>query len=222
MRHLKHGRKLNRTTSHRKAMLANMASNLILHKQIKTTHPKAQETRSYVEHLITKAKKGDLHSRRMVLRKLKQKDVVKILFEDVAPVYTGRNGGYTRIIKLGQRKSDGARISILALVDFEGHIKAEDEKEGDKKSKKATIKAAKESKAKKAEKVKLAKPAPASAKKAVATPVVKKQVKAGKALKESETVADSAVEKAVAEGTQAEGSSAASASTAKEDNETKA
>lgn len=119
MRHRKDGRKLGRTASHRKAMLANMAANLFLHKQIRTTHPKALETRSYVEALITKAKKGDIHSRRMVLKLIPHKDVVKILFDEIAPQYADRQGGYTRIIKLGQRKNDAANVSILSLVDFD-------------------------------------------------------------------------------------------------------
>jgi large subunit ribosomal protein L17 len=119
MRHRKDGRKLGRTASHRKAMLANMAANLILHKQIRTTHEKALETRRYVETLITKAKRGDLHSRRLVLKLIPHKDVVKILFDEIAPQYADREGGYTRIIKLGQRKNDAARVSILALVDFD-------------------------------------------------------------------------------------------------------
>jgi len=100
-------------------MLANMAANLFLHKQIRTTHPKALEARRFAETLITKAKKGDLHSRRMVLKVIPHKDVVKILFDEIAPQYADRNGGYTRIIKLGQRKNDAAHVSILALVDFD-------------------------------------------------------------------------------------------------------
>jgi len=119
MRHRKDGRKLGRTASHRKAMLANMAANLFLHKQIRTTHPKALEARRLAETLITKAKKGDLHSRRLVLKIIPHKDVVKILFDEIAPQYADRNGGYTRIIKLGQRKNDAAHVSILALVDFD-------------------------------------------------------------------------------------------------------
>lgn len=119
MRHRIDGRKLGRTASHRKAMLANMAANLFLHKQIRTTHEKALETRRFVETLITKAKRGDLHSRRLVLQVIPQKDIVKILFDEIAPQYTDRNGGYTRIIKLGQRKNDAARVSILSLVDFD-------------------------------------------------------------------------------------------------------
>ncbi|MCF7801407.1 MAG: 50S ribosomal protein L17 [Candidatus Marinimicrobia bacterium] len=143
MRHQKRGRKLNRTASHRKAMLANMAANLILHKQIKTTHPKALETRSYIERLITKAKRGDIHARRMVLRKLHRKDVVKILFDEIAPLYQDRNGGYTRIMKLGSRPNDGAAISILSLVDFEGQIAPDESKEETKKTKKSAPKTTK-------------------------------------------------------------------------------
>ncbi len=119
MRHRKDGRKLGRTASHRKAMLANMAANLFLHKQIRTTHPKALEARRLAESLITKAKKGDLHSRRLVLKVIPHKDIVKILFDEIAPQYADRNGGYTRIIKLGQRKNDAAHVSILSLVDFD-------------------------------------------------------------------------------------------------------
>jgi len=119
MRHRKDGRKLGRTASHRKAMLANMAANLFLHKQIRTTHPKALEARRFAETLITKAKRGDLHSRRLVLRVIRQKEIVKILFDEIAPQYADRNGGYTRIIKLGQRKNDAAHVSLLSLVDFD-------------------------------------------------------------------------------------------------------
>jgi large subunit ribosomal protein L17 len=118
MRHRKDGRKFNRTASHRKAMLMNLAANLIIHKQIRTTHPKALEARRLVETLITKAKRGDLHSRRLVLKVIPQPDVVKILFDDIAPTFQDRNGGYTRIIKLGRRKNDAAHVSLLALVDF--------------------------------------------------------------------------------------------------------
>ena len=125
MRHRKDGRKLGRTASHRKAMLANMAANLFLHKQIRTTHPKALEARRLAETLITKAKRGDIHSRRLVLKVIPHKDVVRILFDEIAPQYADRDGGYTRIIKLGQRKNDAAHVSILALVDFDpsGEVK---------------------------------------------------------------------------------------------------
>ncbi|MCF7824245.1 MAG: 50S ribosomal protein L17 [Candidatus Marinimicrobia bacterium] len=136
MRHRKDGRKLGRTASHRKAMLANMAANLFIHKQIQTTHPKALEARRLAETLITKAKKGDIHSRRMVLKVIPQKDVVKILFDEIAPQYAEREGGYTRIIKLGQRKNDAADVSLLTLVDFDpsGKVTKAESKKGKKKA----------------------------------------------------------------------------------------
>lgn len=135
MRHRKDGRKLGRTASHRKAMLANMAANLFLHKQIRTTHPKALEARRLAETLITKAKRGDLHSRRLVLKIIPRKDIVKILFDEIAPQYANRDGGYTRIIKLGQRKNDAAHVSLLALVDFDPSGEASTAPTKEKKSK---------------------------------------------------------------------------------------
>ena len=124
MRHLKSGRKLGRTASHRKATLANLAAALIEHKSIVTTTPKAKEARSTVERLITFAKKGDVASRRQVLRTIRDKNLVKDLFEKIAPKYTERNGGYTRIIKIGNRKGDNARLAIFELVGYE-NIKTE-------------------------------------------------------------------------------------------------
>jgi len=124
MRHLKSGRKLGRTASHRKATLANLASALIEHKSIVTTTPKAKEARSTVERLITFAKKGDVASRRQVLRTIRDKTLVKDLFENIAPKYSERNGGYTRIIKIGNRKGDNARLAIFELVGYE-NIKTE-------------------------------------------------------------------------------------------------
>ena len=106
-------------------MLANMAANLFLHKQIRTTHPKALEARRLAETLITKAKRGDIHSRRLVLKVIPHKEIVRILFDEIAPQYANRNGGYTRIIKLGQRKNDAAHVSLLALVDFDPSGKVE-------------------------------------------------------------------------------------------------
>ena len=124
MRHLKSGRKLGRTKSHRKALLANLATSLFAHKSIVTTTPKAKEARSTVERLVTFAKKGDLASRRRVLRTVKNKALVKELFEDIAPKYADRNGGYTRVIKIGNRKGDNAPMAIFEMVGYEG-IKAE-------------------------------------------------------------------------------------------------
>jgi large subunit ribosomal protein L17 len=124
MRHLKSGRKLGRTTSHRKAMMSNLATALFEHKSIVTTTPKAKEARTLVERLITFAKRGDLNARRMVLRIVRDKNVVKELFESIAPKFENRNGGYTRIIKIGRRKGDNAPLAIFELVGYEG-IKAE-------------------------------------------------------------------------------------------------
>ncbi|HPG39492.1 MAG TPA: 50S ribosomal protein L17 [bacterium] len=124
MRHLKAGRKLGRTASHRKATLANLASELLTHKSIITTTPKAKETRSTVERLVTFAKKGDIAARRQVLKTIHNKDLVKELFEKIAPKYSDRQGGYTRIVKIGPRQGDSAEMAIFELVGYEG-IKAE-------------------------------------------------------------------------------------------------
>lgn len=118
MRHQKRGRKLGRTASHRKATLSNLASALIEHKRIKTTDAKAKETRRFIEPLITKAKRGTLHDRRQVLKHIPHPDLVTILFDEIAPQYADRPGGYTRIVKLGFRDNDCAPVSLLELVDF--------------------------------------------------------------------------------------------------------
>ncbi len=118
MRHKKSGRKLGRKTAHRKALMSNLASALITHKRIKTTDAKAKELRKFIEPLITFAKKGDLHSRRQVLRKIRHKKIVKELFENVAPVFLERNGGYTRITKLGFRDNDCAPLSMIEFTDM--------------------------------------------------------------------------------------------------------
>lgn len=116
MRHRRKGRKFSRSVSHRKAMLSGLAQRLFAEDRIVTTLAKAKELRPYAEKLITRAKKGDLHSRREVLKKLKQREVVDRLFNDVAPSFADRNGGYTRIVKLGFRKSDAADIALIELV----------------------------------------------------------------------------------------------------------
>ena len=118
MRHRKKGRKLGRKNSNRRALLMNLASQLVMHKRIKTTDAKAKELRSYIEPLITLAKKNDLHSRRMVIKKLPHKNIVKLLFKEIAPRYVERPGGYTRIIKLGYRDNDRAPVSIIEFVDM--------------------------------------------------------------------------------------------------------
>ena len=121
MRHRKSIKKLGLASrAHKKAMMSNMASSLIIHKKIKTTHSRAKELRRFVEPLITFAKRGDLHARRQVLRKIKHKDIVHTLFHEIAPVYSDRPGGYTRITKLGFRDNDRAEVSMIELVDMVG------------------------------------------------------------------------------------------------------
>jgi large subunit ribosomal protein L17 len=128
MRHRKSFNKLGRTASHRKATLANLVTQLFMHKKIRTTRVKAKAARPVVERLITFAKKGTLHARRLVLRTVRDQQVTKELFNEIAPVYAARNGGYTRIVKLGQRPGDGAEIAYLELVGFEGVRKEKKEK----------------------------------------------------------------------------------------------
>ena len=125
MRHRRKGKKLGVNPSHRRALLANLAENLIIHKRIKTTDARAKELRRYIEPLVTKAKKGDLNSIRMIAKKIRHKNILNILLSDIAPVYDGRNGGYTRIIKLGFRDNDRASVSLIEFVDMEGTKKIE-------------------------------------------------------------------------------------------------
>ncbi|MEE8342082.1 MAG: 50S ribosomal protein L17 [Candidatus Neomarinimicrobiota bacterium] len=136
MRHLNKKMRLGRRTpSQRKAMLKNLAVSLIEHKRIKTTHARARALRRFIEPLITFAKKGDLHARREVLKKIHQKETVNTLFHEIAPVYADRPGGYTRIIKLGFRDNDRAKVSLIELVDFEGVAEKDSEEKPDKKKK---------------------------------------------------------------------------------------
>ena len=120
MRHRRKGKKLGVNPSHRRALLANLAENLIIHKRIKTTDARAKELRRYIEPLVTKAKKGDMNSIRMIAKKIRHKNILNILLSDIAPVYEKRNGGYTRIIKLGFRDNDRASVSLIEFVDMEG------------------------------------------------------------------------------------------------------
>jgi len=122
MRHNKSGRKLSRKTAHRKALMSNLASALITHKKIKTTDAKAKELRMFVEPLVTFAKRGDIHARRQVLKKIPHKMIVRELFDTVGPAFANRNGGYTRITKLGFRDNDCAPISMIEFVDMVGEI----------------------------------------------------------------------------------------------------
>jgi large subunit ribosomal protein L17 len=127
MRHRNAGRKLNRTASHRKAMFANMAAALITHEQIVTTLPKAKDLRPIVEKLVTLAKRGDLHARRLAAAQLRDLDSVKKLFETIGPRYKSRAGGYTRVLKAGFRHGDSAAVAVIEFVDRDKDAKgAED------------------------------------------------------------------------------------------------
>src|SRR5260221_10286327 len=118
MRHQKNTRKLGRTSQHRDAMLANIVASLIIHKRVKTTLAKAKAARPLAEKLVTLAKGGTLHDRRLAVAKIGQKDVVGKLFKEIAPGFKDRKGGYTRILKLGPRQSDSAPIALLEWVDY--------------------------------------------------------------------------------------------------------
>ena len=125
MRHQKKGRKFNRTASHRKAMMSNLASSLIIHKRIQTTNAKSKELRGFIDRLITYAKKGDVHGRRLIQKRIlgkRAKEIANILIHDIAPNCENRNGGYTRIIKLENRKNDNAPVSLIEFIDISPQI----------------------------------------------------------------------------------------------------
>lgn len=117
MRHGNSGRKLNRTASHRKALFANMAASLIEHEQIVTTLPKAKELRPIVEKLVTLGKRGNLHARRQAISQIRNEAMAKRLFDEIAPRYGDRNGGYLRIMKAGFRFGDNAPMAVIEFVD---------------------------------------------------------------------------------------------------------
>ena len=127
MRHKKSGRKLSRKAAHRKALMSNLASALITHKKIKTTDAKAKELRMFIEPLVTYAKRGDLHARRQVLKRIRHKSIVRELFDNIGPVFSNRDGGYTRITKLGYRDNDCAPISIIEFVDMIAEVETQGE-----------------------------------------------------------------------------------------------
>jgi len=128
MRHLNAGRRLNRTTSHRTAMFANMACALIKHEQITTTLPKAKELRPVVEKLVTKAKngKGSLHARRLAISQIKDADMVTKLFDVIGPRYASRPGGYLRVLKAGNRYGDNAPMAVIEFIDRDPEAKGKD------------------------------------------------------------------------------------------------
>lgn len=119
MRHHRAGKKLGRDASHRRALYANLAGSLIEHGRIKTTEAKAKAVKPFAEQMITLGKRGDLSARRQALARLRSQDVVHVLFAEVAPRFTDRPGGYTRIVKLGPRAGDAAEMVYLELVDYE-------------------------------------------------------------------------------------------------------
>lgn len=118
MRHRKKGRELSRTRTHRRAMLRNMVTSLIIHERIRTTEAKAKELRPYAERLITLAKKGDMHSRRVAGRQIADREALRKLFDQIGPRFEARPGGYTRILKLGARKGDGAELALIELTEL--------------------------------------------------------------------------------------------------------
>ena len=122
MRHGVSGRKLNRTTSHRSAMFRNMVSSLLQHERIYTTLPKAKELRRWADWMITLGKRGDLHGRRQALATIREKATVHKLFEELAPRYQNRQGGYTRIVKVGFRRGDGSPMCLIELLTDMGSV----------------------------------------------------------------------------------------------------
>ena len=143
MRHQKIKSKLNRTTAHRKALMRNLASSLIRDERIQTTVAKAKNLRPFIERLITLGKKGDLASRRLAFNRLGKKEAVHKLFEEVAPRFSDRPGGYTRILKTGTRIGDAADMCIIELVDFNTTYVKETAKPAAKKTRRAGSKAKK-------------------------------------------------------------------------------
>ena len=142
MRHQKKGRKLNRTASHRKALFSNLAASLVIHKKIRTTDAKGKELRTYIERLVTYAKRGDVHGRRLIQKRItgkRGKEIANILIHDIAPAYVDRHGGYTRLIKLNNRKNDNAPVSLIEFIDLAPNIteskdsEVVEEKKGDTK-----------------------------------------------------------------------------------------
>jgi len=127
MRHAMRGRKLGRTTAHRWALFRNQLQSLVKHERITTTLPKAKELRPIFEKAVTQGKRGTLHARRRVRRWIPDRHLVQKLFDDIAPRFADRNGGYTRILKLGPRQGDGAEMAIIELVDYELGRETDDE-----------------------------------------------------------------------------------------------
>ncbi len=125
MRHLKAGKRLGVTTSHRKAMMRNLVTSLLEHGEIKTTVTKAKEMRKYFDKMIGLGKRNDLHAKRQAMSFIKSKEAYNKLFEEYGPLYADRNGGYTRIFRIGHRLGDNAQMALIQMVDLEDKAKAE-------------------------------------------------------------------------------------------------
>lgn len=126
MRHRRAGRKLNRTASHRRALFSNMAAALIKHEQVVTTLPKAKELKRVLDRLVTLAKRGNLHSRRLAVARVRDEAMVKKLFDILGPRYKERSGGYTRVLKAGYRHGDSAPMAVIELVDRDPEARGQD------------------------------------------------------------------------------------------------
>ncbi|HVN91988.1 MAG TPA: 50S ribosomal protein L17 [Candidatus Binataceae bacterium] len=124
MRHMNQGRKLNRTPAHRKALFRNLVLALITHERIKTTDPKAKELRHFADRMVTLGKRGDLAARRLAFDFMQSRDAVKKLFDEIAPRFKERQGGYTRVVKFGFRRGDAAPLSIIEFVDVSERAEA--------------------------------------------------------------------------------------------------
>jgi large subunit ribosomal protein L17 len=133
MRHLKSGRKLNRNSAHRHAMFRNMVTSLLLHEHLHTTDAKAKELRRFAERMITLGKRGTLHARRQALSFVRSRQVVAKLFDEIAPRFSERPGGYTRITKIGMRRGDAAPISLIELTERGDRALSEAEKKRERK-----------------------------------------------------------------------------------------
>ena len=131
MRHLKSGKRLGVTTSHRKAMMRNLVTSILEHGEIKTTITRAKEMRKYLDKMIGLGKQGTLHARRQALGFINSKDVVAKLFEEYGPLYAERNGGYSRIFRLGNRLGDNAQLALIQLVDLDQSEKVEKEEKSE-------------------------------------------------------------------------------------------
>ena len=140
MRHLKAGRKLNRSSAHRRALLRNLVTSLLQHEHLQTTDAKAKEMRSWVDRMITLGKRNTVHARRQAAAFVRGRDIVKKLFAEIAPRFANRPGGYTRITKLGNRHGDAAPVSLIELVERSDRARTEAEKKRERRARAAAKK----------------------------------------------------------------------------------